>query len=50
MSLIWLVLKITSTNFATAQFPQRRNQPMLASDQISSRVVRVPRTASHSPL
>ncbi len=48
MSLRWLVLKRTSIIFATAQLPQRRKPPMLAPCQISSRVVRVPKTASHS--
>ena len=43
------MLKSASIDLATAQFPQRRNQSMLAPCQISSRVVRVPKTASHSP-
>ena len=44
------MLNSTSISFATAQLPQRRNQSMFASAQISSRVVRVPKTTSHSPL
>ena len=44
------MLNSASIDFATAQLPHRRNHSMLAPCQISSRVVRVPKTASHSSL
>ena len=42
------MLNSSSIIFATAQLPHLRNQAMFAPCQISSRVVRVPNTTSHS--
>ena len=44
------MLNNASTSLATAQLPHLSNTPMFAPLQIRERVVRVPKTASHSSL